>query len=109
MIISFNLETIKDTQVIKALQRIKEVFRPQVLLDGQWRFYEITFTKAVDNLKYPHGLKFTPLDVLQTYISADAAVIWNYNEFDGENLDITVSAPCTVRAFIGRYQEGSIV
>lgn len=109
MNITFNLDTIKDDQVVEFAQRIKDIFRMQIILDASWKFYEITFSAAVDNFKYPHGLKFIPKDVLQTYISTDAAVIWNYNEFDRVNLDITVSAPCTVRAFIGRYQEGSIV
>lgn len=109
MRVEFDFKTIKDPQVTEALQRINSFLSRQILLNGEWKFFELTFSIAVDNFKYPHGLKFIPKDVIQTYISEDSAVIWNYNEFDRANLDITVSSPCTVRAFIGRYEEGSIV
>lgn len=90
---------------MKRLQ--SELTSDQVILKGEWKFFELTFTTAVTNYKYPHKFGFTPKDVIQTYASGAMAVLWNYDSFDGTNLDITTSEAGTVRAFIGRYAEGS--
>lgn len=90
---------------MKRLQ--KELTDTQVILKGNWRFVEITFTEAVTNFKYPHKLNFVPIDVLQTSLSGVGFVQWNYDEFDFTNLDISASDACVVRAFVGRYQEGA--
>lgn len=104
--IQFNIESIKDATVRLFAQRIRTEFNDQVLLRGNWRFYQITFLGAVTNYKYPHKLQFIPTDVIQTSLTGAGSLTWNYASFDGEFLDITTTGACVVRAFIGRYKEG---
>lgn len=105
----FELHKIKDPNLVDVLQSIRDFMRDFPLFSGQWKFFEISFTGGVDNMKIPHRLKFTPKDILQTAIIGDANIIWNYDLFDSINLDVTVSGACTVRAFIGRYEIGGRV
>lgn len=88
------------------MQRIqKELSSTQVILNGQWKFFELVFTAAVTNFKYPHKFTFTPHDVIQTSLIGSGALTWNYGLFDSTNLDITTTGACTVRAFVGSYLE----
>ncbi len=99
------LET-KDEVARENLSRIqKEVTIDQQLLRGQWKFIELTFDAEVANFKYPHKLSFVPKDVIQTSSIGTGTVIWNYDLFDRTNLDISTTEACTVRAFVGSYQE----
>lgn len=101
------LEKIPDTYARENFQRIQDGLREQALLKGKWAFFELVFTAAVTNLKYPHHLGFMPKDILQTSLTGSGSLVWNYSSFDTVNLDITTTGPCTVRAFIGTYAEGS--
>lgn len=112
--IEFNLDRIEDPYIREIVQRIREEFKNQVLLRGQWRFAEISFTSNITNFKYPHGLGFSPKDLFQTGKTGTGSITYNYDEFDSTNLDITTSGtsssdPLTVRFFVGRYEEGSKV
>ncbi len=112
--VEFELSGIQDPILRDVLQSIRDFLREFPLFSGEWKFYEFVFTQGEDNKKIPHRLKFTPKDILQTAIikdvdSGDASIIWNYELFDSTNLDVTVSGPCTVRAFIGRYEIGGRV
>lgn len=100
--IEFELSRVEDPVVKDILQSVRDYLRDFAFFNGDWKFFTLTFASAVDNLKVPHGFKFTPTDILQTAIIGDAGVIWNYDLFDATNLDVTISSPCTVRAFIGR-------
>lgn len=100
--IEFELSRITDPIVQDILQSIRDYLRDFAFFNGDWKFFVLDFPQAVDNLKVPHGFKFTPTDVLQTAIIGEASIIWNYDLFDQTNLDVTISSPCTVRAFIGR-------
>lgn len=87
-------------------QQIERHAREQSLLRGRFKFFEITFAKAVTNFKFPHKLGFAPKDVIQTSLMGAGVLTWNYARFDATNLDITTSAACVARAFIGCYEEG---
>lgn len=63
----------------------------------------ISFPSALTNFKVPHGLNFTPKDIIQTALTGAGTITWNYSLFDSENLDVTTSAACEVRAFVGVY------
>lgn len=101
---------VKETQdpiVRENMKRLqKELTQTQVILNGEWKFVEISFDDAVANFKYPHKCNFIPKDVIQTSLIGSGDLIWNYDLFDRENLDITTSGACIVRAFIGNYLEG---
>jgi hypothetical protein len=85
----------------------REITEIQVLLKGEWKFFEITFTAAVTNFKYPHKFNFVPKDILQTSKTGAGSITWNYTLFDRTNLNITTSGACVVRAFIGAYLESA--
>ncbi len=90
------------------MRRIQNEFTSvQIILKGQWKFFELTFTGAVTNFKQKHLLMFVPKDVIQTSITGVGAVTWNYSLFDRTNLDITTTGACVIRAFVGAYLEGS--
>lgn len=105
----FFLGEIKDIYIRKNFEKIREIFLGLPFLQSQLKFYEIQFPAAVANFKYPHGRTFAPKDVIQTSLIGAGALTWNYALFDSTHLDITVTGPCTVRAFIGTYAEGNDV
>jgi len=71
------------------------------------RHYEIEFSQAETNFKFPHGLRAMPLDVIQTSLTGAGTLTWNYTLFDNTYLDITTSGACVVRAYIGTYKEST--
>lgn len=93
----------------EALRRLENFINNTAqILRGEFVFREYTFTGAVTNLKLSHGLRFTPCDIITLSIkNADSATVtWNWDEFDATTIDVTTSAACTVRIFLGRYAEG---
>lgn len=112
--IEFNLDRISDPYVREIMQRVREEFKTQVLLRGQWRFMTLTFTSNVTNFVVPHKLGFKPLDLFQTSKTGTGTIVYNQSRFDSTNVDVTTSGtsasdPLVVRFFLGRYEEGSIV
>lgn len=103
MKLEFDLGRIEDPATAAAFQRVRDFIREATFLRGDWKFLEIEFVNPGTNTLYPHGLTFTPKDVLQLYTSVENGVIYNYDLFDGTNLDIDVLTPCTIRIFVGRY------
>lgn len=106
--ISLLVKETDDPVVRENMKRIqKELTETQIILKGQWKFFELTFTGAVTNYKYPHFLNFVPKDIIQTSKTGAGSITWNYTLFDFNNLDITTTGACVVRAFVGSYLEGS--
>lgn len=100
------VKEVEDAIIRENFRRIQaELTETQVLLKGNWKFFEITFDSAVTDFDYPHRLGFVPKDVLQTYITPGEAILWNRDGFDRTNINVTTTGACTVRAFIGTYQE----
>lgn len=75
----------------------------QPLLNGEFRHCEITLDKAVTDYKFQHRLNFIPKDVIQTFLTEGVTLTWAYDHFDRTNIQLTTSAPCTVRFLVGRY------
>lgn len=103
-----NLISAEDKIVLENFRRMEKVWTNEPILRGEWKFVEIAFAGAVTNFKFKHYLKFIPKDVIQTSLVGAGALTWNYSLFDRENLDITTSGACTVRAFVGRVEEGEV-
>lgn len=104
------VKEVGDPVLRENMKRVqKELSQNQVILNGQWKFFEISFDAAITSYLYPHGFEFIPTDVIQTSSTGPGrfTVEWNYDEFDRTNLSITVGDACVVRAFIGRYEEGA--
>lgn len=102
------VQEISDERLRENFKRIQSEFtEKQVILKGEWKFFEIIFTVAVTNFKQKHLLGFLPKDIIQTSLTGTGVLTWNYDLFDKINLDITVTGPCKVRAFVGSYLESA--
>jgi hypothetical protein len=101
---SLNLTQIGDRYVRDAFEGIQKFIRAN-MQPSSFKHFEIEFEGAVTNFTYPHGLGVIPTDVIQTSKTGAGAVTWNYELFDRENLNITTTGACTVRAYIGSHQE----
>lgn len=89
---------------------IGEVFQKCPFLKGEWEFITLSFTTTGSNIKLPHTLKFTPLDVI-LLSSVGGTITFNYNLFDSTYLNVNATvttSPMVVRLFVGRYTEESI-
>lgn len=105
--ISLLIKDITDKILRENFKRIETEFRlNQPFLRGEWKFFELNFDRAVTNFKFAHNLKFSPLDIVQTSIRGVGAITFNFSKFDASFLDITTTNACTVRFFVGSYQEG---
>lgn len=103
--LNIDLNSIKDPNVRDAFYNIVEYQRGQDILNSNLQFFSITFSDAIDNFRYPHKLGFLPKDVFVTAVKEPAFVTFNYSLFTSIYLDITASAPCTVRFFAGSFSD----
>lgn len=85
--------------------RLQSYLNNHTLLKGEFKFFEFFFDAAVTNKQITHKLPFVPKDVLTLHVSNGATVTWNYDTFTATYVDVTTSGSCTLRAFIGRYEE----
>ncbi len=101
---------IDDPFLKENFRKIQDYSRIQPFLNGDFQLFEITIDGDETNLKYRHNLNFVPTDIIQTFQKGAGTWVWNYDSFDGTNLDITTSGTSgtiTIRAFIGRFDEGA--
>lgn len=109
-----NLTGIKDFATRDAIANVQDEFRDNDLLGGKFTFFTLSFLSAVTNYKFPHGLGFKPLDIIQTSFiglgtGGAGAVEFNYSLFDAVNLDITTTDACRFRFFAGSFVPNSRV
>ena len=109
--IDLRTDKIVDENVRDSFQAAEEYLQAQALNQAQWKFFEINIPSAKTNFKYAHGFNFVPTDILVSSIQGDQRVVFNYDEFDLVNLDITTAGPAKLRFFGGRYEDsrGNIV
>lgn len=101
-----SLEKIGDKEVREALSVVKDVFSNAPFLQGDWKFFEISFNTN-GTYKIAHSMSFTPKDVLTTS-TVGGTITWEYANFNGTYIEITIAGivsgtPCVVRAFVGSY------
>lgn len=101
------IDAVKDPVVREALQIIKESLNKIALLRGEFEHFTLDFEEAISDHTFTHNLGFAPRDVIQTFLTGTGSVVWNYAGFTKTQVSITVTGPCTVRAFIGAYKEQS--
>ena len=87
--------------------RIERESKDNVVRKGNFKFFELVLNSAVTELPLKHGLNFQPLDVILLSVRSPdtATVTWHYDSFTRENIVVSTSAACTIRAYIGRYRE----
>ncbi len=94
---------VNDLYLRKNFERLRDYFFLNHHL-ANFKFFEITFLQAETNFKYNHGLGFLPQDILQLRKTGAGAITYNYELFDKDTLDITVTGACVVRFFAGTYE-----
>lgn len=100
------LKDIEDEYTRENFKRLSDFIAEFPLFRGNFKFFEISIPRAVTNWKVTHGLSFIPTDIIVTQITGGTTVTWNYELFTRTSLDLTATAACTIRAFIGAYREG---
>lgn len=104
--INLLISEVTDKWTKENFKRLQDFIRKEPIFRGDFSFYEFTSMGAGTVLK-PHGLSFTPKDVIQLSVSDGQTVIWNYDDFSATLVSFSTSGACTVRAYIGRHREGS--
>ncbi len=104
MSLRLSLGSIADRYVRDALSLIQTHLNTGSHPTG-FKFFTQEFTSAVTEQKIPHGLNFVPLDVIQTSLTGMGELSWEYDLFDRENVYVTTTGPCVVRAYIGTHRE----
>lgn len=101
------VQNTKDIVTRENMKRIQKEFTVnQVILKGNWKFFEFDFDSELTNFTTPHGLGFSPTDAIQTQLSgAGGEVVFNWDDMDSTNLNISTTEACKWRGFIGRYEE----
>lgn len=105
-----HINDVQDPKAQENFRRLQEFLREFPLFKGafQFRVFELAGTSYPQKVTYMHRLGFMPKDLLVTSIIG-GAVTWHYDEFTATNVVATITAPATVRAFVGAYAEGRIV
>jgi len=100
------LQSIADKAVRETLKNVITEVENSPFRKGDFRFYEYTLTLS-GTQPFFHQLGFTPKDVILLSISKpdSATVTFNHDAFTREKIEVTVSAPCTLRFYLGRYEE----
>lgn len=103
-----NLFTVQivDGFVRENFQRVQNFLSGHPLMRGNFEFMELTLG-AVTNHNVPHLLGFTPKDVITLSVSDSADVIWHYDNFTSDNIQVSTTKACTVRLYLGRHKEGN--
>jgi len=109
MMTEVKLGLIEDPTVREAISSLYEDLRAFEFFRANFKYVEITFTAAIDNFRFYHNFGFKPTLAFTAFVTDNANVIWDLDESTKDYVLMTVSAPCTVRAFLGRYQEGERV
>ena len=99
----YRIDDIQDPVVRENFQKLEEETVNALFPSDNWRFVELTFTRAVTGYLYHHGLGFLPKDVIQTSLTGAGSLTWNYTSFTRDTVSITTTGACVVRALIGKF------
>jgi len=97
---------IKDVYSRDNFKIIREFLANHPFSKGEFKFYDLDLSAVSypSMISVKHGLSFIPKDVIQSYLTG-GTIIWNYGYFTKDNIYVTISGPCKVRFFLGRYEE----
>lgn len=96
-----------DNQYLRDnFQRLIDYFTKDAITRCGFMFIEITASSAVTTADFPHGLGYEPKDMIIMSITGGATVTVNYDRFTDTYVNLTTSAATTIRALIGRYNNG---
>lgn len=95
---------IEDNYLQENFLRIEREVNSQAILRGQWKFFELEFTKAVANFRFQHRLSFFPKDIIHTSTEGVGVASFNFDLFSDSHLDISTTGACVIRFFVGAYE-----
>lgn len=96
------LKDVADRYVRENFYRIRKYFGNQVILDGNFSFFDVAINAADNNLKIPHGLDFSPLDIIQLSAIGNQNFNFKYHLFDSTNIVVAASGPVRIRFLAGK-------
>lgn len=95
-------QQIQDSYTQKNFVNLQQYFQTQNQLLN-FSFFDLSFTAAVSNKKFPHGFSYAPVDILVLKISGSGTVQFNTGLFDATNMNISTTGACRVRFLVGTY------
>lgn len=95
------LKNLDPFSLLENFKRIQDLADQNVFLRNDFFFRTYTFPLAVTNFNVPHGLKFTPKDLILLSITGAGTLTVNYAQFSAQNLNFTTSGACVVRILVG--------
>lgn len=84
-------EITQDPLLSEQFDRIRRVLEKSFFFNFDGDGYELSFTANQTNLRFPHQLGFQPKDAWLTSEIGTGTLQFNYDKFDPEFLDLTVS------------------
>lgn len=99
------LKEISDKWTRENFSRLLRYIDSQVILDGNWKVFELRFDSSVSNFKHKHRLDFVPQDIIVLQVIGNRNVEFNHDLFDKDDINITVSGPVYVKFLAGRYRD----
>ena len=97
------LKDIRDRWTKENFFRIERFIREQVILDGQFKFYNVEIDRAITELKIPHQLDFVPIDIIDLAVQGDHNYYFVHEKFDQTNMVVTTQGPVKLRFLAGRF------
>lgn len=101
------LNEINDPVIRENFFRLQLNNQQDSMRKSRFRFFTFSVPGAVSNLRIPHKLNYVPIDVIQLSVTGvdTTTVTWHYDSFDATFLEVSTDGACTVRAYVGRYEE----
>jgi len=96
------VKDIPDRYTRENFSRIKKYLDPQILLDGDFKLFEIDIPRANTDFKVIHGLSFIPADIILLHAEGDLNYYFNYQLFDRAYIHIVAKGPVRLRFLAGK-------
>lgn len=99
------LKDIADVYSRENFFRLRKFFGEQPLFDGDFKFFDITIPSKNLNYVVPHGLTFTPADIIPLAASGNMNYYFKYQYFDKTNIVISANGPVRLRFLAGKLKD----
>lgn len=98
------LKDIDDQYIRENFFRLKNFLNAQVILDADFKFFDITINKRDLNFQVMHGLAFIPMDVIVLSASGDQNFNFRSQDFDKTSIYIAANGPVRIRFVAGKLK-----
>ncbi len=95
------LKDIKDPIVRENFFRISNFISQNVLIGTDFKFYEVDIPQKNYAYPIPHGLKFTPTDIIPLASEGDFNYYFRTDESDSTNIYVAADGPVRLRFLAG--------